>query len=88
MAGVKKATTSTLNFCPRQGRVFILPGVGGKFPRTGIPGFSRPWELSAVSGQSIPKATKLCWWNGATVGANEAVAEPVARGLGASQSFG
>jgi hypothetical protein len=49
---------------------------------------SRRWTSSAVSGQSIQRSNETLLTERSEGWANEAVAEPVARGLGASQSSG
>ena len=89
MAGVKRRRQSPLKFCPRQGRVFILPGVCGKLPRTGRPGFF-PVVATFRSLRPInsPERRNFAGGMERRQGRNAAVAEPVAWGLGAGQSCG
>jgi hypothetical protein len=67
----------------------MLPGFCGKLPRTGRPEFF-PVVVTFRSLRPISSVEQRNFADGigATGGASVAVAEPVAWGLGASQSYG
>jgi len=89
MAGVKQAKDNHPKILSPAGPFFILPGVCGKLPRTGHPGFF-PVVATFRSLRPINSQKRRNFAGGKErrQGRNAAVAEPVARGFGAGQSCG
>jgi len=89
MAGVKKAKDNHPKILPPAGPFFYPARSLRKIATDGTPRiFPGSGNFSQSPANQFPEATKLCWRNGAMDGASAAVAEPVAWGLGAGQSFG